>query len=102
MRFSVSLKSQRERLEMQMGFRRVPRGGGFGFRGAWKCLGVGLVLEIALAVLQNASAWGLQSVPETQSKKAETKIEGKVCTAAGAAIAEALVSLANEAEERVA
>jgi tetratricopeptide (TPR) repeat protein len=106
MRFSVSLKSQPERLEMQMGFRRVPRGGRFGFRGAWKCLGVRSIVAIALAGVLNTCAYGLQSTSETQSTKTETepetKIEGKVCTGAGAAIAEALVSLANEAEERVA
>jgi len=102
MRFSVSLKSQRERLQMQRGSQRVLAGGRLWFRGAWKCLGVRLILAIALAGVLNACAFGLQSAPETQSKKSETKIEGKVCSASGQAIAEASVSLVNEGREKIA
>jgi len=91
---------------MQMGLQRVRAGERFAFRRAWKCLGVRLMLAIALAGLQNAFAYGMQSAPELQSKKTETKpeikIEGEVSTVAGAGIAEALVSLTNEAEKSAA
>jgi tetratricopeptide (TPR) repeat protein len=87
---------------MQMGLQPVRVGERFGFCSAWK--GARLILAIALAGFLNASAFGLQSASETQSKTPETKpeiIEGKVCTAAGAAIAGASLSLVNEAEEKV-
>jgi tetratricopeptide (TPR) repeat protein len=102
MRFSVRLKSQRERLEMQLGWPRVPAGGRFGFRGAWKGRGVRLIVAIALAGVLNARAFELQSAPEMQSKKSETKIEGKVCSASDQPIAEASVSLVNEGREKIA
>ncbi len=76
--------------------------GRLGFRGAWQCLGVRRIPAIALVVLLNAPGFGLHSAAEAQSKEPETKVEGNVCTAAGAAVAEALVSLVNGAEEKVA
>jgi tetratricopeptide (TPR) repeat protein len=102
MRFSVSLTSQPKSSGMQMGLQGVPVVGHLGFHEAWKNLGVRLILAIGLVSLLNAPGFGLQSAPEAQSKKAETKVEGKVCSAAGAAVADALVSLVNGAEERVA
>ena len=101
MRFSVSLTSQPESLGTQMGLQGVPVVGHLGFHDAWKNLGVRLILAIGLAGLLNAPGFALQSAPEAQSKKAETKVEGKVCTAAGAAVADALVSLVNGAEEKL-
>ncbi len=73
-----------------------------GSRGAWQCLGVRRIPAIALVALLNAPGFGLHSAAEAQSKEPETKVEGNVCTAAGAAVAEALVSLVNGAEEKVA
>ena len=105
MRFSVSLKIQRYLSGMKMGSQRGNARGRSGFRGTWKCFGVRLTLAIALAGLQTGSAFALQLVPETQSKKPETKsekkIEGRVCTDSGEAIVGALVWLVNEAEGRV-
>src|SRR5713101_5765761 len=92
MRFSVSLTSQ-------------PKSSGvgrLGFRGAWQCLSVRLIPAVALVVLLNAPGFGLHSAAEAQSKEPETRVEGNVCTASGAAVAEALVSLVNGAEEKVA
>jgi tetratricopeptide (TPR) repeat protein len=90
---------------MKMGSQRGNATGRSGFRGAWKCFGVLLTLAIALAGIHTGSAFSLQSVPETQSKKPESKsekkIEGRVCTDSGEAIAGALVWLVNEAEEKV-
>jgi tetratricopeptide (TPR) repeat protein len=53
-------------------------------------------------VLVHAAGLGLHSAAEAQSTEPETKVEGNVCTVAGAAVAEALVSLVNGAEEKVA
>ena len=102
MRFSVSLTSQPKSSGMQVGLQGVPVVGRLGFRGAWQCLGVRRIPAIALVVLLNAPGFGLHSAVEAQSKEPETKVEGNVCTAAGAAVAEALVSLVNGAEEKVA
>lgn len=102
MRFSVSLTSQAKSSGMQVGLERVPVVGRLGFRGAWKGVGVRRIAVIALVVLLNASGFEPYSSAEAQSKEPETKVEGNVCTAAGAAVAEALVSLVNGAEEKVA
>jgi len=58
---------------------------------------VGLVL----AGLQPTFTFALQGIPET-SGKSDTKIEGRVCNASGEPLAEALVWLVNDAEEKVA
>jgi tetratricopeptide (TPR) repeat protein len=87
---------------MQIGFRRP---GADGHRALWTaapCSCARFLLVMALAGLLNAPGFGLQSAAEAQSKKLETKVEGKVCSAAGTAVTEALVSLVNGAEEKVA
>jgi len=55
-----------------------------------------------LAGLQPTSTFALQGIPETQSGKSEAKIEGTVCSVSGEAIADALVWLVNDTEEKVA
>jgi tetratricopeptide (TPR) repeat protein len=60
-----------------------------------------LLLAIVLAGLQPAFSFALQGIPET-SGKSDTKIEGRVCNASGEAIADALVWLVNDAQEKVA
>jgi tetratricopeptide (TPR) repeat protein len=60
-----------------------------------------VLLAIVLAALQPPSTFALQGIPGA-SGKSDTKIEGRVCSASGQAIADALVWLVNDAEERVA
>jgi Flp pilus assembly protein TadD len=60
-----------------------------------------VLLAMVLAGLQPPSTFALQGIPGS-SGKSDTKIEGRVCSASGQAIADALVWLVNDAEERVA
>jgi tetratricopeptide (TPR) repeat protein len=60
-----------------------------------------LLLAMVLAGLQPTSTFALQGIPET-SGKSEAKIEGTVSNASGEAIADALIWLVNDAEEKVA
>ena len=66
-----------------------------------RALRVVLLVAVALAGLLPTVTFAVQGIPET-SGKSDTKIEGKVCNASGEAIAEALVWLVNDAEEKVA
>ncbi len=68
---------------------------------AQKGLRAVLLVAIALAGLQPTLTFALQGIPET-SGKSDTKIEGRVCNASGEALADALVWLVNDAEEKVA
>jgi tetratricopeptide (TPR) repeat protein len=60
-----------------------------------------LLVAIVLAGLEPTLTFALQGIPET-SGKSEAKITGTVCNASGQAIADALVWLVNDAEEKIA
>jgi tetratricopeptide (TPR) repeat protein len=87
---------------MQIGHQRLTAGGRCAIYIARKSLHILLLPAIVLAGLCNSSTFGLQSAPETQSKKSETKIDGTVCSALDQAIPEASVSLVNERREKIA
>jgi tetratricopeptide (TPR) repeat protein len=70
-------------------------------RASWRRLRVISLVASVLAALQPPSTFALQGIPE-RSGKSDAKIEGKVCNASGEALADALVWLMNEAEEKVA
>jgi len=86
---------------MQNGLQRLSAGGRCVIYIARKNLRVLLLLAIVLAVLRPTYTFAALSTAGTQFEKSETKIEGRVCTSAGAAIAEATVSVVNEAKEKV-
>lgn len=70
-------------------------------RASWRRLRAIFLVASVLAGLQPPSTFALQGIPE-RSGKSDAKIEGKVCNASGEALADALVWLMNEAEEKVA
>jgi tetratricopeptide (TPR) repeat protein len=70
-------------------------------RASWRRLRVIFLVASVLAGLQPPPTFALQGIPE-RSGKSDAKIEGKVSNASGEALADALVWLMNEAEEKVA
>ncbi len=79
-------------------------------RGGLRAYQVGMVRDLGYAVVllamllgvRDTCVFGLQSTPAMQSGKSEAKIEGTVRNASGEAIADALVWLLNEEQEKVA